>query len=115
MNRMKLGVACRVFDGNVKQALNHAAELGLAGVQIDARNEMRAQDVSNTGRRQFLHWLSERGLQVGSVTFPLRRRLHDPDQIQSNVDALAEQFVESTAADAEHVGLSDPKHGVQVR
>ena len=88
MNRMKLGVACRVFDGNVKQALNHAADLGLAGVQIDARNEMRAQDVSNTGRRQFLHWLSERGLQVGSVTFPLRRRLHDPDQISRRIEAL---------------------------
>jgi len=88
MNRMKLGVACRVFDCGMRQALNRAAELGVAGVQIDARNEMRPEQVSQTGRRQFLHWLSERGLRVGSVTFPLRRRLCDPDQIDRRVEAI---------------------------
>jgi sugar phosphate isomerase/epimerase len=57
-------------------------------VQIDARHDMRPEHVSNTGRRQFLHGLSERGLRVGSVTFPLRRRLYDPDQISPRIDAL---------------------------
>jgi len=88
MNRMKLGVACRVFDSSMRQALNRAAELGVAGVQIDARNEMRPEQVSQTGRRQFLHWLSERGLRVGSVTFPLRRRLYDPDQMDRRIEAI---------------------------
>ncbi|MEO1994602.1 MAG: sugar phosphate isomerase/epimerase family protein [Planctomycetaceae bacterium] len=88
MNQMKLGVACRVFDSSIKRALDRAAELGVSGVQIDARHDMRPEQLSNTGRRQFLHGLSERGLRVGSVTFPLRRRLYDPDQISPRIEAL---------------------------
>ena len=61
--------------------------LGVSGVQLDARGELRATELSETGRRQFLHQLDERNLRVSSLYFPTRRAFYDPDQLDARTAA----------------------------
>lgn len=64
------------------------AETGAAGLQFDARNQLRPTDLSETGRRQLLHALSERELSVASLNFPLRKALYDLEQLDPRVAAI---------------------------
>ena len=61
--------------------------LGVSGVQFDARSELRASELSETGRRQFLHQIDERNLRVSSLYFPTRRAFYDPDQLDARTAA----------------------------
>jgi sugar phosphate isomerase/epimerase len=62
--------------------------MGAKAVQIDARNELKPSELSETGRRQFLHWLREIGLTVASLHFPTRRTFFEPDQLDARVAAV---------------------------
>jgi len=90
MQRLRLAVASRCLQLPLKGALRRAAEMGASGIQFDARNELRPADLSETGRRQLLHSLTEMGLAVSSLDFPTRRPLADLDQLDSRLNALRE-------------------------
>jgi sugar phosphate isomerase/epimerase len=83
-----VAVATRSFHQPIKRAVQTAREIGVQGIQLDARNELKPADLSETGRRQFLHLLEEHGLAVASVTFPLSRSLYDPAGLEGRLDAL---------------------------
>ncbi len=65
-----------------------AAETGASGLQFDAREQLKPTDLSETGRRQFLHTLGERELSVASLTMPLRRVLHDEEYLDVRIEAI---------------------------
>jgi sugar phosphate isomerase/epimerase len=65
-----------------------AAAMGATGVELDLRNEVSAEDLSQTGRRQFTHFLGEHGLSVAAGTFPLRSSLADPDRLDARLEAV---------------------------
>ncbi len=65
-----------------------AAETGASGLQFDAREQLKPTDLSETGRRQLLHTLGERGLSVASLTMPLRRVLHDEEFLDVRIEAI---------------------------
>lgn len=65
-----------------------AAETGASGLQFDARQQLKPTDLSETGRRQLLHTLSERDLSVASLTMPLRRTLHDEEYLDIRIEAI---------------------------
>lgn len=88
MLRLKLAVACRVFGTSVPRAMRAAAELGAQAMQFDARLELRALDLSETGIRQFLHRLGEYQLTVSSLSFALRRPLFASEQLERRVTAI---------------------------
>jgi sugar phosphate isomerase/epimerase len=87
MPPLQIAIATSSLSQPLKQAVQTAARLGATGLQIDARNELRPSALGETGRRQFLHQLSELGLQVTSLTFPVRRSLYDEDELEARVDA----------------------------
>ena len=88
MQLFKLSISTRCLATSLKQALPIAAESGVQGVQIDVREELKQSDLSETGRRQFLHRLSEIGLKVAAVQFPIRRSLTDQQELDARVTAL---------------------------
>ncbi|MFG0335752.1 MAG: sugar phosphate isomerase/epimerase, partial [Maioricimonas sp. JB049] len=88
MQTLKIAVATLPFQQPIRQAVQTAATTGASGLQIDARNELRPGDLSETGRRQFLHMLSEMQLSVASVTFPVRRALQEPEALDARIAAL---------------------------
>jgi sugar phosphate isomerase/epimerase len=81
----------------IRKALATAARLGAGGVEIDARNELRPSDVSQTGLRDFHKLLSDMGLRVSAVAFPTRRGFDVPDDLERRV--LATQAAMKFAAD----------------
>ena len=75
MNDSHLTVATRCFSLPIRRAIVVAAEMKVSGVQFDVRTELKAAELSETGRRQLLHTLRERSLVVSSVTLPMRHAL----------------------------------------
>lgn len=88
MQALRFAVATDVFGLPIREAVLAAAEVGAQAVQFNARDELRPGDLSETGRRQFLHLLSERDLQVASLRFPTRRAVYDEEQLDARVAAL---------------------------
>src|SRR5579872_1333922 len=84
---LRIAVATRCFGLPLKQSLRAAAACGAKGVQLDARDELKAIELTDTGRRQFLHAVEELGLSVASLVFPTRRSFFDEDQLDARVAA----------------------------
>lgn len=84
---LRLAVATRCFSLPLKDALRAAAGCGATGVQLDAREELKPGELTDTGRRQLLHSLSERGLSIASLAFPTRRSFYDEDELDGRVAA----------------------------
>jgi len=85
MQTLRIGVASRGFQQPLKQSLKTASDMGARGIQFDVRNELRPQDLSESGRRQFLHLLDELDLQVDSFYLPTRRSLYDLEYLDDRL------------------------------
>lgn len=88
MMRLKLSVNSLVFGQPLKQAAETAASLGAEALQVDARNQLKPSELSDTGVRQLKHFLKERGLTIESVSFPLRSPLIEPERVDARVAAI---------------------------
>jgi sugar phosphate isomerase/epimerase len=97
MPGVKIGIQTRSLRQPIRQALGTAARLGAAGVEIDVRSELRADDVSRTGLREFHKMLGDMNLRVSAVAFPTRRGYDVPDDLERRV--LATQAAMRFAAD----------------
>lgn len=82
---MNLALASRCLNLPLREAVKRAAEFGAGGVQFDAREELKPGDLTETGRRQFLHGLDELGLKVASLMFPTRRTFYDEELLDARV------------------------------
>lgn len=67
-----------------------AARLGAAGVELDARTELRPNEISQTGLRELHKLLSDRNLRVSAFAFPTRRGYDVPDDLEQRVLATQE-------------------------
>lgn len=88
MHHLRLALATRCLQLPLKKSLRAAAECGAAGIQFDIRDELRAAELSETGRRQLLHQIGELTLRVTSTTFPTRRTLIDQEQLDGRIAAI---------------------------
>ena len=57
-------------------------------VQLDARRQFRAEEAGRTARRELRHRLSERGLSLSGLMFPLRGSLADPERLDERIHAV---------------------------
>jgi sugar phosphate isomerase/epimerase len=87
MLQIKLGVELASLRLPLKKALLTARELGAEAVEIDARNELRPEDLSRTGVRQLRKMLDDLNLRVSAVTFRTRRGYHVPQELEARIDA----------------------------
>jgi sugar phosphate isomerase/epimerase len=97
MPGVKIGIQTRSLRQPLRQALVIAARVGAAGVEIDARSELRPTDVSRTGLREFHKLLGDMSLRVSALAFPTRRGYDTPDDLERRV--LATQEAMRFAAD----------------
>lgn len=86
--QLPFAVATRAFGIPLRAALRRAADAGASGVQFDLRDELPPEVSTETGRRQFIHLLSEYGLKVGASHFSTRRALYASDQLDRRVAAV---------------------------
>lgn len=84
----RIAAATRHFGQPLPLALKTAAEFGARGVQLEVRNEFRPSDLSETGRRQFSHQITEHLLSISAFEFPTRRAFYDQDSLDARVAGL---------------------------
>lgn len=77
-----------------RKAIDVVARLGASGVEIDARGEVRPEELTQTGLRELRRLLEERNLSVVAVEFHTRRGYDVPDDLERRVAAtkLAMKF-----------------------
>ena len=71
----------------IKKGIVTAARLGAAGVEIDARGELRPSAMGATAVRQFRKMLEDHGLGVAAVRFATRRGYHEVAELDRRIEA----------------------------
>lgn len=87
MPALKIAIQLNSLRLPLRKAIVAAARLGASGVEIDARGELRPQDLTNTALREMRRLLEENSLQVAAVTFQTRRGYDVPDDLERRVAA----------------------------
>jgi len=82
---LKIGVELASLRLPFKKALHMAAEWGVDAVEIDARGEIRPQQLSRTGLRQLRKTLDDFRLRVSAVGFRTRRGYDTPADLEPRI------------------------------
>lgn len=86
MADVKVGIQLASLRMPLKKALLTAARLGAQGVEIDARNDIRPEDLSDTGRRQLRKMLDDLNLRVAAVRFYTGRGFDVAENLERRID-----------------------------
>jgi len=87
MPRLRIAIQLRGLRMPLRRALETAHRLGAAAVEIDARDEVRPDDLSQTGRRQLRKLLEDLNLRVAAVGFRTRRGYNVTEALDRRVAA----------------------------
>lgn len=90
MADVNIGIQLASLRMPLKKALLTAAQLGAQGVEIDARNDIRPQELSDTGRRQLRKMLDDLNLRVAAVRFHTARGYDVPENLERRIDGTKE-------------------------
>lgn len=90
MPPLKIGIAISSLRQPFSKALATAARLGAAAIEIDARSDLKAAELSQTGLRQLRKMLEDQGLRVAAVAYPTRRGYNVAEQIEARVAGTKE-------------------------
>jgi sugar phosphate isomerase/epimerase len=85
--QIRVGVELASLQLPFKRALLIARELGAEAVEIDARDQLRPEDLSHTGVRHLRKMLDDLNLRVCAVTFRTRRGYAVLDDLEARLDA----------------------------
>jgi len=84
---MRIGLRSACLRTPIKKALHIAAQVGAAGVEIDARNDLPVRDMTQTAVRHFRKVLDDLRLTVCSMAFPTRHGYAESDNLQPRIEA----------------------------
>jgi len=101
MFSVRRSIATRCLGMPLRKAIESAARMGADGIQLDVRFELNARELSDTGRRQFLHSLGQFNLQLGSTFLPTRSALYDKTNLDARISGVrgAMEFTRQLGAD----------------
>ena len=88
MPQFQLAVATRCFRQPLLASFKSACDLSVRGVQLDLSSEVTASGLTESGRRQMLHRISELGLTISGATVPLTQPLTEERELDRRVTAL---------------------------
>jgi sugar phosphate isomerase/epimerase len=86
MNHPKIGIRLESLGLPLRRALAEAARLGVLGVQVDAAGDLSPSELSQTGRRAFLHLLHGHNLELTALGCPLPRGLDGAEDQQPRLE-----------------------------
>jgi sugar phosphate isomerase/epimerase len=87
---LNLGISLASLRQPFKKALHTAARLGARGVEIDIRNTLRPNELSDTGLRQLRKMMEDLDLRVVAVRFQTRRGYDVLDGLDRRLEATKE-------------------------
>jgi sugar phosphate isomerase/epimerase len=113
MLQIKLGVELASLRMPLKKGLLTARALGAEAVEIDLRNDLRADDLSQTGVRQIRKMLDDLNLRISAVSFRTRRGYQVLEDLDARIDAtkraLRLGYELGTSAVVNHIGRVPPE------
>lgn len=92
MPELKIGIGLSSLRQPFKKALHTAAGLGATAVEIDARNDVRPHELSDTGRRQLRKMMDDLNLRVAAIRFPTNRGYDILQDLDRRIDATKESM-----------------------
>jgi sugar phosphate isomerase/epimerase len=87
MDRSLFSVAATSLSSDLRTALRRARELGVRGVELDARAGLDPAQVSHSGVRQLRKWLDDEGLVVSAVAFRTRGGYGEAERLEPRIAA----------------------------
>jgi sugar phosphate isomerase/epimerase len=87
MSGMKIGIQLASLRLPFKKALHVARQLGASAVEIDARGEIRPENLSETALRELRKLLDDHDLKVAALGFHTRRGYNVPEGLEARVAA----------------------------
>lgn len=87
MPAVKVAIQLASLGLPFKRSLQTAHTLGASAVEIDARGEIKPQELSETGLRELRRMLDELGLKVSAVGFQTRRGYDAAQDVERRVAA----------------------------
>lgn len=86
MADVNIGIQLASLRMPLKKALLTAARLGAQGVEIDARVDLRPEELSDTGRRQLRKMMDDLNLRVAAVRFCTARGFDVQENLDRRID-----------------------------
>jgi len=86
MSQSKLGVRLECLGLPLRQALSQIERTGVAGVQVDSAGDLSPRNLSQTGRREFLHLFRSYNLELAALYCPLRHGLNVPEGLDARIE-----------------------------
>lgn len=87
MLEIKVGIQLASLRMPLKEALHTASRLGAAAVEIDARGEVKPQEMTRTAVRQLRKMLDDRNLRTCAIGFRTRRGYDNSEELDRRIDA----------------------------
>lgn len=113
MDTARLSLPAAVLARDLRTALRRARDLGIRGVELDARDGLDPAQLTQTGLRQIRKWLGDEGIVVTALTFRTRGGYADPERLEGRIAATKETLQVAHALGAgivlNHVGDIPPE------
>jgi sugar phosphate isomerase/epimerase len=113
MLQIRLGIELASLKLPFKKGLLTAKELGAEAVEIDLRNELRPEDLSQTGVRHVRKVLDDLNLRISAVAFRTRRGYAVLDELDARIDAtkraMRTAYELGTNVVINHIGCVPPE------
>lgn len=87
METARLTVPAFALARDLRKALRLARDLGFRAVELDARNGLDPEAVSQTGLRQIRKWLGDEGLVVSGVAYSTRGGYGNAERLEGRIAA----------------------------
>jgi len=87
METSRLAVATVALSRDLRRAFRRAHDLGIRGVEIDARGGLDPGQLTQTGLRQIRKWLGDEGVVVSAVSFRTRGGYGDAERLEGRIAA----------------------------
>jgi sugar phosphate isomerase/epimerase len=113
MDTSRIATPASSLARDLRTALRRARDLGIRGVELDARGGLEPDQVSRTGIRQIRKWLGDEGVEVAAIAFRTRGGYADPDRLEGRIAATKQALELAHALGAavvlNHVGDIPPE------
>lgn len=87
MDTSRISVPAALLAKDLRRALRVAHDLGVHGVELDARHGLDPAEMTQTGLRQIRKWLGDEGVVISAISFRTRGGYGDPDRLEGRIAA----------------------------
>ncbi len=85
---LRLAVATEDFGTSLRRAIPLAGQAQVSGVRLNARREILAENISDSGLRQLLRYITENRMTVAGLSCPTRHSLAAPEYLEERMQLI---------------------------